>query len=142
MRVRINNLKFLHTILTITFYWLPLLCLLEYKCKESLPLTDMRYINGWAESLVLRRKVRDFFHNEDKQMKKTGFYIIDKFFEDMLDLYMKGNKAGNSSLLLFWGYKCRGIYWMISLSSRIDKWRRINVRLFKRSKRSLNFQGK
>ena len=61
----------------------------------------MRYINGWAESLVLRRKVRDFFHNEDKQMKKTGFYIIDKFFEDMLDLYMKGNKAGNSSLLLF-----------------------------------------
>ena len=29
-------------------------------------------------------------------MKKTGFYIIkDKFFEDMPDPYLKGNKAGN-----------------------------------------------
>lgn len=29
-------------------------------------------------------------------MKKTGFYIIkDKFFEDMSDPYLKGNKAGN-----------------------------------------------
>ena len=27
-------------------------------------------------------------------MKKTGFYIIkDKFFEDMSDPYLKGNKA-------------------------------------------------
>ena len=26
----------------------------------SLPLTDMRYINGWVESIVLRRKARDF----------------------------------------------------------------------------------
>jgi hypothetical protein len=30
---------------------------------ESLPLTDMRYINGWVESIVLRRKARDFFHD-------------------------------------------------------------------------------
>lgn len=29
-------------------------------------------------------------------MKKTGFYIIkDKFFEDMSDPYLKGNKDGN-----------------------------------------------
>lgn len=29
-------------------------------------------------------------------MKKTGFYIIrDRFFEDMADPYLKGNKAGN-----------------------------------------------
>ena len=29
-------------------------------------------------------------------MKKTGFYIIkDRFFEDMPDPYLKGNKAGN-----------------------------------------------
>lgn len=29
-------------------------------------------------------------------MKKTGFYIIkDKFFEDMSDPYLKGNKTGN-----------------------------------------------
>ena len=32
---------------------------------ESLPLTDTRYINGRVESIVLRRKARDFFHNED-----------------------------------------------------------------------------
>ena len=71
---------------------------------ESLPLTNMRYINGWVESIVLRRKAGDFFHNEDKQMKKTGFYIIkDKFFEDT-----------NT-----------GIYWIIPLSSQIDKYKRI-----------------
>ena len=63
---------------------------------ESLPLTDMRYISGWVESIVLRRKAGDFFHNEDRQMKKKGFYIIkDKFFKDMPDPYLKGNKAEN-----------------------------------------------
>ena len=29
---------------------------------ESLPLTNMRYISGWVESVVLHRKVEDFFH--------------------------------------------------------------------------------
>lgn len=57
----------------------------------SLPLTDMRYINGWVESVVLRRKAEDFSVIEDRQMKKTGFYIIkDKFFEDMLIRISKG----------------------------------------------------
>lgn len=37
-----------------------LLYLLKCKHKESLPLTNMRYINGWVESLVLRRKAEDF----------------------------------------------------------------------------------
>ena len=46
----------------------------------SLPLTNMRYISGWVESIVLRRKVEGFFHDEVEQMKKIGFYIIkDKF---------------------------------------------------------------
>lgn len=59
-------------------------------------------------------------------MKKTGFYIIkDRFFGDMLDPYLKGNKAGNRP-----HYYCledteTGIYWMIPLSSRIDKYKRI-----------------
>lgn len=92
----------------------------------SLPLTDMRYINGWVESLVLRRKARDFFHNEDRQMKKMGFYIIkDKFFEDMPDPYLKGNKAGNRPHYYCFEDTLTGIYWMIPLSSRIDKYRRI-----------------
>ena len=93
---------------------------------ESLPLTNMRYINGWVESIVLRRKVEDFFHNEDGQMKKTGFYIIkDKFFEDMPDPYLKGNKAGNRPHYYCFEDSSTGIYWMIPLSSRIDKYRRI-----------------
>ncbi len=54
----------------------------------------MRDISGWVESIVLRREAEDFFHNEDRQMKKTGFYIIkDKFFEDMPDPYLKGNET-------------------------------------------------
>ena len=51
------------------------MCLLECRYKESLPLTDMwyingrveslpltnmRYISGWVESIVLRRKAEDF----------------------------------------------------------------------------------
>ena len=57
----------------------------------------MRYISGWVESIVLRRKAEDFFHNKDRKIKKTGFCIIkNKFFEDMPDPYFKGSKAGNS----------------------------------------------
>ena len=68
---------------------------------ESLPLTNMRYISGWVESIVLRREVGDFFHNEDKRMKKTGFYVIkDQFFEDMADPYLKGNKAGIDRIII------------------------------------------
>ena len=92
----------------------------------SLPLTDMRYINGWVESVVLRRKAEDFSVIEDRQMKKTGFYIIkDKFFEDMPDPYLKGNKAGNRPHYYCFEDTNIGIYWMIPLSSRIDKYRRI-----------------
>lgn len=41
-------------------------------------------------------------------MKKTGFYIIkDKFFEDMSDPYLKGNKAGNRPH--YYGYSCAGV---------------------------------
>ena len=93
---------------------------------ESLPLTNMRYTNGWVESIVLRRKVRDFFLNEDKRMKKTGFYTIkDKFFEDMAEPYLKGNKAGNRPHYYCFEDANTGIYWMIPLSSQIDKYQRI-----------------
>lgn len=93
---------------------------------ESLPLTNMRYISGWVESIVLRRKVGDFFRSELERMKKTGFYIIkDKFFEDMSDPYLKGNKAGNRPHYYCFEDTSRGIYWMIPLSSQIDKYKRI-----------------
>ena len=95
----------------------------------SLPLTNMRYINGWVVSLVLRRKARDFFHisaERIERMKKTGFYIIQhRFFEDMPDPYLKGNKAGNRPHYYCFEDTTTGIYWMIPLSSRIDKFRKI-----------------
>ena len=59
-------------------------------------------------------------------MKKTGFYIIkEKFFEDMPDPYLKGNKAGNRPHYYCFEDTSTGIYRMIPLSSRIDKYRRI-----------------
>jgi len=54
-------------------------------------------------------------------VKKTGFYIIrDKFFEDMSDPYLKGNKAGNRPHYFCFEDTSRGIYWRIPLSSQID----------------------
>ncbi|WP_300701233.1 hypothetical protein [uncultured Phocaeicola sp.] len=59
-------------------------------------------------------------------MKKTGFYIIkDQFFEDMPDPYLKGNKAGNRPHYYCFEDTSTGIYWMIPLSSRTDKYKRI-----------------
>ncbi len=64
--------------------------------------------------------------NEGRQMKKTGFYIIkDKFFEDVSDPYLKGNKVGNRSHYYCLEDTSIGIYWMIPLSSCIDKYKRI-----------------
>ncbi len=52
-------------------------------------------------------------------MKKTGFYIIkDRFFEDMPDPYLKGNKAGNRPHYYCFEDNATGIYWMIPLVIR------------------------
>lgn len=59
-------------------------------------------------------------------MKKTGFYIIkDKFFEDMADPYLKGNKTENRPHYYCFEDANTGIYWMMPLSSKIDKYKRI-----------------
>ena len=59
-------------------------------------------------------------------MKKTGFYIIkEKFFEDMSDPYLKGNKEENRPHYYCFEDTHTGIYWLIPLSSRIDKYRKI-----------------
>ncbi len=59
-------------------------------------------------------------------MKKTGFYIIkDKFFLDMADPYLKGNKNGNRPHYYCFEDTSTGMYWMIPLSSKIEKYRRI-----------------
>ena len=93
---------------------------------ESLPLTNMRYISGWVESVVLHRKVEDFLNTKGDDMKKTGFYIIkDKFFTDMQEPYLKGNKEGNRPHYYCFEDSTTGIYWMIPLSTQIDKYRKI-----------------
>lgn len=59
-------------------------------------------------------------------MKKTGFYIIkDKFFEDMKDPYLRCNKGESRPHYYCFEDKSTGIYWMIPLSSRIEKYQRI-----------------
>ena len=67
-------------------------------------------------------------------MKRTGFYIIkDSFFEDMDDPYLKGNKEGNRP-----HYYCLedkdGLFWMIPLSSRVEKYKKIMERKKKAGK--------
>ena len=56
-------------------------------------------------------------------MIRNGFYIIkDSFFSDMSDPYLKGNKKQNRPhYYCFEDSNYNGIYWMIPLSSRIDK---------------------
>lgn len=59
-------------------------------------------------------------------MKQTGFYIIrDEFFADMDDPYLKGNKEENRPHYYCFDDKGSGIYWMIPLSGRVDKYRSI-----------------
>ena len=66
-------------------------------------------------------------------MKKTGFYIInDKFFEDISDPYLKGNKAGNRPHYYCYEDTNTGIYWMIPLSSQINKYKKITEEYIER----------
>ena len=59
-------------------------------------------------------------------MKRTGFYTIkDEFFSEMADPNLKGNKAGNRPHYYCFEDSRTGIYWMIPLSSRIEKYRKI-----------------
>ena len=61
-----------------------------------------------------------------RKVKKTGFYIIkEKFFEDMSDPYLKGNKEENRPHYYCFEDTNTGIYWMIPLSSRVDKYKHI-----------------
>ena len=92
----------------------------------SLPLTNMRDISGWVECFVLRLMTKDFFVMGDVQMIKSGFYVIkESFFVDMDDPYLKGNKEGNRPHYYCFEDACAGIYWMIPMSSRIDKYKKI-----------------
>jgi len=59
-------------------------------------------------------------------MKKTGFYIIkEKFFIDTADPYLKRNKQENRPHYYCFRDTKDGVYWMIPLSSKVEKYRTI-----------------
>ena len=59
-------------------------------------------------------------------MKKTGFYVIkDQFFVDAADPYLKGNKGENHPHYYCFKESKDGVYWVIPLSSRVEKYRKI-----------------
>ena len=59
-------------------------------------------------------------------MKTSGFYIIkEQFFTDMSDPFLKGNKQGNRPHYYCFQDEQEGIYWMIPLSSKVEKFQRI-----------------
>lgn len=64
-------------------------------------------------------------------MIKRGFYIIkDEFFKDMNEPYLKGNKEANRPHYYCFKEEITDLFWMIPLSSRIEKYKKIiNKRL-------------
>ena len=59
-------------------------------------------------------------------MKERGFYIIkDEFFNEMGDPYLKGNKEENRPHYYCLTENKTGLIWMIPLSGRVDKYRKI-----------------
>jgi len=59
-------------------------------------------------------------------MEKNGFYIVkDSFFEDINEPYLKGNKEGNRPHYYCFQDTATGLYWLIPLSSRVKKYKKI-----------------
>ncbi|MCR5807727.1 MAG: hypothetical protein K6G68_11945 [Oscillospiraceae bacterium] len=61
------------------------------------------------------------------ELIKNNFYVIDdKYFEDFPDPYLKGNKTGNRPhYYCFEDRNEKGIYWLIPMSSKIEKYKAI-----------------
>ena len=59
-------------------------------------------------------------------MIQAGFYIIkDSFFKTMNEPYLKGNKSENRPHYYCFEDSTKGIYWVIPMSSRINKYKQI-----------------
>lgn len=59
-------------------------------------------------------------------MIERGFYIIkDEFFKEVNEPYLKGNKEANRPHYYCFKEEQTGLFWMIPLSSKIDKYKRI-----------------
>lgn len=59
-------------------------------------------------------------------MQERGFYVIsDEFFKDFPDPYLKGNKEEHRPHYYALRDKRTGLYWMIPMSSQIEKYTNI-----------------
>ena len=97
---------------------------------ESFPLTNMRDISSWVESVPPPIFTAEVLFNGEINMEVIlhGFYTLkDSFFELVDDPYLKSNKDGNRPF-----YYCiedvyceKHIYWMIPLSSKVEKYKAI-----------------
>lgn len=68
-------------------------------------------------------------------MIERGFYVIkEQFFKDMEDIYLKGNKEENRPHYYCFKEEKTGLFWMIPLSSKIDKYRKIMKKRLEKGK--------
>ena len=56
--------------------------------------------------------------------EKQGFITVHTEFLKIYRIHIKGNKAGNTDIIIVLKILLRGIFWMIPFSSRIDKFRK------------------
>ena len=62
-------------------------------------------------------------------MEKHAFYIIkDEFFVRFNDPFLKGNKEENRPHYYCFQDNTEGIYWVIPMSSRVEKYKKIIVK--------------
>lgn len=97
---------------------------------ESIPLTNMRFTNGWVESMPYDHLliIRLYLYLGGSFMVANGFYILkNDFFKKIDDPFLKDNKDEKRPFYycIKHVYKGTQLYWMIPLSSRIEKYRRI-----------------
>ena len=68
-------------------------------------------------------------------MKERGFYIIkDSFFTDMNDPFLKSNKDGNRPHYYCFKEEGTNMFWMIPLSSQVNKYKQIMNKRLKNKK--------
>lgn len=59
-------------------------------------------------------------------MEQFGFYVIkDEFFEKFNDPYLKGNKDQNRPHYYCFKDEADGLYWIIPMSSRVEKYKAV-----------------
>ena len=93
----------------------------------SLPLTDMRYINGRVVKFyVLCRLAKDFVYIKTTMLNRRFYIIKDEFFIKFSTLNFKTNKNENRPhYYCFKDETDNEIFWMIPLSSKVEKYKKI-----------------